>query len=65
VADPDWRTDVPEPTVSPKPEIVTAPNALWARLRVAAVRPSTQEVHISLPDLPGHLHVEAKLVHLN
>jgi hypothetical protein len=56
---------VPEPTASPKPEVVTAPNALWARLRDVSIRPSFQEVVVSLPNLSGKLHMGAVLVSRN
>jgi hypothetical protein len=59
---------VPEPTASqpvPAPEPATAPNALWARLRDVSIRPSFQEVVVSLPNLSGKLHMGAVLVSRN
>ena len=59
---------MPEPTASqpvPAPEPATAPNALWARLRVGAIRPSREEIHVSFPTLSGDFQVVAIQVNRN
>jgi hypothetical protein len=59
---------VPEPTASqpvPAPERPLAPERLWARLRVGAVRPSREEIHVSFPTLSSDLQVVAVQVNRN
>lgn len=59
---------MPEPTASqpvPAPEPAIAPNALWARLRDVSVRPSREEVLVSIPNLAGEIHMGAVQVSRN